>query len=518
MASLAMYPDNEQLTGRERFAFNLYIISAVVLFVLLMLIGLSMRSAQAHWLGMPPALFYKFLSMHGAGMVGTMVMATTAVMWFFLRKYVRLHLWAFLTNYALFLLGALCIIASIFLGGYAALWTFLYPLPTHGMGLWSPGASALFMIGYLLIGVGELIFYLDAAAGIIKVHGNLGRALGLQWLFRGTVNPDHPKVVVASASMIIANSLGILAGAVVLVMCLVNIFNPQVVLDALFVKTLIYWFGHMYINAAIYMGVIAIYELLPRYTGKPYPLSRVFIWGWAATTLFVIVVFPHHLLMDYAEPHWFLVMGQITSWTSGFPVVVVTAWGVFVNLYRANIRWTMPSRLMLLSMFGWVAGGFAAILDGTIRINLVMHNTQWVPGHFHFYLLLGVLAMVLALMYHVIGARAHAPPNSTADRVGFPVYVGGALIFLLAFLDAGHLSVPRRMAEHLQAWTPTDKIGTIGAILVVLAMIYFAVRIIAGLLKSPPPEAAPQVVPNADPAGTAVPQVAPHAGLADTAG
>jgi cytochrome c oxidase subunit 1 len=178
-------------------------------------------------------------------------------------------------------------------------------------------------------------------------------------------------------------------------------------------------------------------------------------------------------------------MGQIVSWTSGFPVVVVTAWGAFTNLYRSNIRWTMPSRLLLLSLFGWIAGGFGAVLDSTIRVNRVMHNTQWVPGHFHFYLLLGVLAMVLAFMYHVIGERAQRPPNSGADRAGFPVYVIGALIFLVAFLDAGHVSVPRRMAEHLPVWQFTDKLGSVGAILVVLAMIYFAIRIGAGLLKGP---------------------------------
>jgi cytochrome c oxidase subunit 1 len=58
---------------------------------------------------------------------------------------------------------------------------------------------------------------------------------------------------------------------------------------------------------------------------------------------------------------------------------------------------------------------------------------------------------------------------------------------VLAFLDAGRLSVPRRMAQHLEAWTFTDKLGSIGAMLVVLAMLYFAIRITVGLLKAPPP-------------------------------
>lgn len=485
MAALTMYPENERLEGGNRVAFNLYLITAVTLFVVMMLLGLTMRMSQATWLSVPADLFYRLLSMHGAGMVGTAGLATTAVMWFFLRKYVRLHLWAFITNYVMFMLGALCIIFAIFVDGYGALWTFLYPLPVHGMGLWSPNSAALFMVGYLLIGVGMLVFYLDAAAGIIKVHGNLGRALGLQWLFGGTIDPNHPKAVVASTMVIIANTLGILAGAVVLVMGLINIYYPEMVLNALVAKTLIYWFGHMYINATIYMGVIAVYELLARYSGKPYPISRPFLWSWAVSTLFVIVVFPHHLMMDYAEPRWFVVMGQVVSWGAGFPVFLVTMYGALTNIYRSNMRWTMPSRLLILSMFGWAAGIVPAILDGTIRINLVMHNTQWVPGHFHFYLLLGVLPMTLALMFHVIGQHRDAPPNTAADRLGFPVYVIGGLIFVLAFLDAGHLSVARRMATHLPEWTGTDKVGSIGALLVVLGMLYFAIRITVGLLKAP---------------------------------
>lgn len=488
MAPLTLYPDDERLRGGERVAFNLYLVSAVVLFVLMMLVGVTMRMAQATWVGITPDWFYKLLSMHGAGMVGTMGMATMAVMWFFLRKYVRLHQWAFVANLVLFLLGASCIIASIFVGDYGGLWTFLYPLPTRGMGLWSPHAAALFMVGLLLIGVGALLFYLDAAAGIIKAHGNLGRALGLQWLFGGTIDPDHPKAVVASTMVIIANSIGILAGAVVLVMNLVAIYYPRVTLDALLAKNLTYWFGHMYINATIYMGVIAVYELLPRYTRKPYPISRPFLWSWAASAVFVILVFPHHLLMDFAQPRWLSVMGQVVSWGAGFPVLVVTSYGALANLHQSGIRWTMPARLMILSVFAWAAGIIPAILDGTIRNNLVMHNTQWVPGHFHFYLLLGVLPMTLALMYHVIGSRGRepVPPDSGADKLaGFSLLLLGGLVFAFAFLYAGLQSVPRRMDTHIEAWAGSDVAGVIGGSLALLAMTYFATRITVGLLRTP---------------------------------
>src|SRR3546814_4433648 len=66
------------------------------------------------------------------------------------------------------------------------------------------------MLGYLAIGVGLLLFYLDAMRALIRRYGNLGRALGLQWLFGGRIDPGHPKTVVASTMVVIVNSVGTL--------------------------------------------------------------------------------------------------------------------------------------------------------------------------------------------------------------------------------------------------------------------------------------------------------------------
>jgi cytochrome c oxidase subunit 1 len=479
-ASSALYPANEALTRGERVVLNLYVISALVVFVLMMLLGLTMRLAQSTWLGIPLNIFYQLMTAHGAAMVGTIGLASLVVMWFFLRKYVRLSLALFAANYVFFMLGAVAILAAVFIGGYAGAWTFLYPLPVHSMNVWSVNAAALFMLGYLLIGVGFLLFYLDAMLAIIRVYGNLGRALGLQWLFGGEIDKSHPKTVVASTMVAITNSIGILAGAVVLAMCLINIYFPSVGLNALVVKNLTFLFGHMFINAAIYMGVIAVYELLTRYSGRPYPISRAFLWSWSASLVMVLIVYPHHLFLDYAMPFWMLVMGQIISYCAGVPVCTVTVYGALTNVYGSGIRWTLPVKLLMLSMFGWAAGIVPAIIDGTIGVNRLMHNTQWVPGHFHFYLLLGVLAMVLALMFHVIGQRT---PARASDKLSFALFVFGGLVFVFAFLAAGHVSTPRRFAVHLPQWLPYDQAGAVGAALVIAAMLVFSVHIVVGLLR-----------------------------------
>ncbi|MGB6487353.1 MAG: cbb3-type cytochrome c oxidase subunit I [Steroidobacteraceae bacterium] len=491
----ALYPETETLAPRERAVLNLYAISALAVFLLLMLFGLAMRAAQGRWINISPQVFYQLMTAHGAGMVGTVGLASSAVMWFFLRKYVRLSTGIFIANYLLFLLGAVLLLAAVFIGGFGAGWTFLYPLPVHTMGIWSINAAATFMLGYLVIGVGFLLFYLDAMLAVMRRYGNLGRALGLQWLFGGAIDKSHPTTVVASTMVIIVNTLGILGGAVVLVMCLINAYVPRFALDALLVKNLIYFFGHVFVNCSIYMAVIGVYELLPRYSGRPWGVSRPFLWAWAASTVMVLIVYPHHLMMDYVMPHWMLVTGQIISYLSGLPVFLVTAYGALTNIHRSGMRWRMPAMLIVLSMFGWAAGIVPAIVDGTITVNKVMHNTMWVPGHFHFYLLLGVLPMVLAFMYHVAGAGS-ARLETAGDRLSLAVYLLAGLAFVGMFLAGGRASEPRRYAVHFAEWLPYDRVASIAAALVIAAMLLFAIRISGALLKGGSGEkAAPGEVP-----------------------
>jgi cytochrome c oxidase subunit 1 len=303
----------------------------------------------------------------------------------------------------------------------------------------------------------------------------------MQWLFRGEVDKSHPMTVVASTMVIIVNGLGILGGAVILVMSIVNAYVPELSIDPLLAKNLIYFFGHVFINCTIYMAVMAVYELLPRYTGRAWTVSRPFLWAWVASTVMVLIIYPHHLLMDFVMPHWMLAMGQIIGYTSGLPVFTVTVYGALTNIHRSGMRWSLPSRLIILSMFGWAAGIVPAIIDGTISVNKVMHNTLWVPGHFHFYLLLGVTPMLLALWFHLTRDREPAS-DSTSDKLGLIVFIIGGLTLVGSFLAAGYAGVPRRFAQHFPEWVAYDQVGSAGAILVITALLLFAVRITSGLL------------------------------------
>lgn len=461
---------------------KLYLGIGLLVFAGLMLVGVLMRAAQgATAISLGPDVFYQLMTLHGAGMVGTAGLAALAVNWYFLGKYVRLNPKIFLVTLVLSLIAVAMIVGSILIGKFAAGWTFLYPLPATSLGLWSKGAALTFVGGLLVLGVAFLLVYLDMGVAIVRRYGSIARALGLPMLFgREPIDTTHPPTVVASAMVLIVNVAGIAAGAIVLIMTIANLIVPTLAPDALLMKNLIYFFGHVFINATIYSAVIAVYEILPLYARRPWNVSRPFLASWLAVTLMVLAVYPHHLLMDFAMPSWMAIMGQIVSYTSGIPVLVVTAFGGLMLVYRSGIRWDAASSLLVLALFGWAAGIIPAVIDGMIHVNLVMHNTLWVPGHFHFYLLLGVLPMVLGFASYLC---ANGQQGSTG-RVGVTVYAVGGTLLCLSFLVSGALSVPRRFALHEESWQWLGNVGALSGGIVVIGTLMIAVPILVRLPRA----------------------------------
>ncbi len=454
-----------------------------VVFLLMMIFGLVMRSAQGNLITIEPTLFYQILTAHGAGMVGTAALSGAAILWYFMARYVPLLIgvyWAFI---GLFLLGVVLILGSIFFGGFAGAWTFLFPLPAMSGGAWDVTAAAAFLLGYTSIGVGFLLFYLEVGRKLIAAYGGISGALAWPIAFGGgSVENSPPPAVVAAMATTIFNVIGIVVGAAVLVSSLINLLVPGFAVDALLAKNMIYFFGHVFINASIYMAVIAVYEIIPKYTGKPWKTTRVFALSWTAVLVLVMAVYPHHLLQDLVMPPWALVMGQIVSYLSGIPLLAVTAFSLLYYLRTAKVEWDLASALLVLGVAGWTIGSVPAIVDGMIVVNKVMHNTQWVPGHFHIYLVLGEVAMSFGFMAWLVkDARGRAPDR--LDRLAFGSYMLGGIGFTLMFLISGALSVPRRWAVHVPEWFLQNRLASFFALLIISSVTVFVVRFGLGIAR-----------------------------------
>ncbi|HEX6117760.1 MAG TPA: cbb3-type cytochrome c oxidase subunit I [Solirubrobacterales bacterium] len=445
------HPDGERLMpppGRqERIVGWLFAGTGLALFAAMGLLGLTMRLTQADAVGVSPEWFYRLMTLHGAGMLAGAMLAMMGGLWFAIRPSVPLGFGRMLASYAAIVTGAVAIVVAVVIGGFAAGWTFLSPLPFSAAGAWSTWAAAAFLGGLVLVGVGFFVFCIDVLSGATRAYGTFGRAIGLRFLRGRDDDPPPPQVIAAT----VVTTQGMLASAVgttILLALLGKTIDGATELDALWAKNLTYFFGHSFANLIIYLAVGMIYVLLPRYAGRPWKTTKPLAFGWMATLVLVTTAYSHHLYMDFVQPGWAQGISTISSSAAALPVAVVTIYTGMMLVWGSRYRWTLASILIYLGFAGWAIGGMGAVIDSVIPVNFRFHNTLWVPAHFHTYLMVGVIFWVMAFLAHMF-ERAAGRPASRLATIGAPAAMAlGGYGLVGAWYASGALGVPRRIAVH----------------------------------------------------------------------
>jgi cytochrome c oxidase subunit 1 len=371
--------------------------------------------------------------------------------------------------------------------GFGAGWTFLYPLST--LGQWSGGTAALFLFSVTIAGIGYLILFLSMLASMAGHYGGVHRCLGWHLLL-GEKSESPPPIVIISSVALVVGLIAVLNGAAYLILNLLHLGNYYALRgglsmltslgvegpffpDPLRAKNMLFMFGHCLMNISIFFGAGVVYAVLPKFTRRPWKSNNIVAAAWNTSMIMVILAMWHHLYMDFVQPLPKQFLGQVGSFGAAIPALTVTIFGTLLQVYRSGIKWLPAPLFMYLAIMAWVIGGLAAVIDATIGINFTFHNTLWVPAHFHTYLPLGVLMILVGFMYYFMGEDTRAKSYIGSGRTGLALALVGGYGFAATFYLSGLLSVPRRFADY--ALFPE------GVLLAKLSVVFILIEI-AGIL------------------------------------
>lgn len=284
-----------------------------------------------------------------------------------------------------------------------------------------------------------------------------------------------PFIVVLTATLI--GIFFCLLAAVTLLILYFGEYLGWIKNDALLMKNLTFVFGHTLVNEMLYLAVAVLYELYPAFGHRAKWKTAWYVaLSWNATFLIVMFAYFHHLYMDYVQPTGFQFIGQMASFLAPIPAAVVTIFSVLAYTYRNAMRWNLSSLLYFYGVLGWAIGGVAAVLDATIVNNFVLHNTQWVPAHFHTYNLLGQIFFTLAFIAWFAEQVSGTPFSVGLSKSIFALLLVGGWGFVGMFYLSGTFSIPRRFNLYpadLSLGTTLAKGAAIFAILYLLGTLCF---------------------------------------------
>jgi cytochrome c oxidase subunit 1 len=119
--------------------------------------------------------------------------------------------------------------------------------------------------------------------------------------------------------------------------------------------------------------------------------------------------------------------------------------GLFEWLRKAP--WGNPSFSgVFISIIGFgFLGGISGVMMGTEQLNMIIHNTIYVPGHFHATVVVGTTLTFMALTYYLIPVLFKREMINPVLAKWQPYLFGFSMYFFcLVMMGAGTLGVSRR--------------------------------------------------------------------------
>jgi len=421
-------------------------------------------------------------------------------------------------------IGTLMLLYAMFDNSSSVLWTFYPPLK----------GSPFFYFGMTLVAFGSLMplpIVLDLRA---------------RWKAR---NPGRvtPLITYMSTTTML---MWLLAAGGVMIELVVQL-DPWSVgmtdtVDPIIGRTLFWWTGHPIVYFWLMPAYVSWYGLLPRQIGGKLVSDSMARLTFALLLVFSLPVGSHH---QFDDPGFSAIWrGILTALTLSVALPsLITAFTIGLTLeYAGRLRggrgllgwftalpWGDPSvAAQVLSMLTFIFGGAGGIVNGSWQLDNIVHNTIWIPGHFH--ITVGT-ATAMTFMGMAFWMLPHLTGRRLLDRRGALLAVwlwfSGMSIFSLGMHWAGLFGVPRRawvsflprtVYDHVyaSAHVPLVLVGVGGAILWLAAAAFFTVffaSLFTAKLRDPEPIPFAQVfAPAADHADGTVPaltRVLEHLGM-----
>ena len=308
-------------------------------------------------------------------------------------------------SYWFFFLATVVLLWSLFVetGPASAGWTIYPPLSAlpqsipgsgTGMTLWLV-SIALFVVGGLLGSLNYVVTILN-----LRTKGMSMQRLPLTiWAILITailVVLSFPVLLSAALLLIMDRSFGtsfFLSDIIINGEVLHNVGGSPILFEHLF------WFlGHpeVYIILLPALGIVS--EIIAVNSRKPIFGYKAMVGALLAIAFLSFIVWGHHMFMTGMNPF----LGSVFTFTT-LLIAIPSAIKVFnylATLWKGNIQFT-PAMLFAIALVStFITGGLTGLILGDSALDINVHDTYFVVGHFHIVMGLSAIFGMFAGVYH----------------------------------------------------------------------------------------------------------------------
>ena len=385
-------------------------------------------------------------------------------------------------SYWFFFVATIILLCSLFVetGPASAGWTIYPPLsalpqaiPGSGLGqdLWLV-SIALFIVSSLLGGLNYIVTILN-----LRTKGmSMSRLPLTMWAILITAILgvlSFPVLLAAALLLIFDRSFGTsfyLSDIIIGGEALHHTGGSPVLFEHLF------WFlGHpeVYIILLPSLGIVS--EVMSVNTRKPIFGYKAMVGAMLAIAFLSFIVWGHHMFVTGMDPF----LGSVFTFTTLLIAIpsAVKVFNYLATLWKGSIRFT-PAMLFTIGFVStFITGGLTGLILGDSALDINVHDTYFVVGHFHIVMGLSAIYGMFSGVYHWFPKMYGRMMNKKLGYLHFWVTFIAAygVFFPMHFL--GLAGLPRRYYTN-SAFPMFDNLTDINSIITFFAIIGGLVQLV----------------------------------------
>jgi cytochrome c oxidase subunit 1 len=457
-------------------SFSFFFIGGV--FALLMRLELARPGTQFF----PPHVYNQLFTEHGTIMIFLFIFP---VLNGFGNYFVPLHIGALdmafprinALSFWLLPVGGLTILSGFLAKGGAAAtgWTNYVNVSLQGA-----TGEDLWIMGLLIVGISSLLGAINFLVTILRL-----RAPGMTM----TRLPIFVWAVLATSLLAIL-AIPVFTSGLLLLLADRRLgtvfFNPAHGGNVLLWQNIFWFFGHpeVYMLILVAWGIVS--EILPVFTGKPLFGYRGVVLAFLMITALSFTVWAHHMFATGAvELPFFSATTEMISIPTG---VLFFIW--LATLRGGKIRFEPPMLFALGFIAMFLIGGIDGVWTAAPAVDFALTDTYWVVSHIHYVLFGGTVFGIVAGVYYWFPKMFGRMLNRRLGIWQFWIQLVGFNLTFFPMHLLGLRGMPRRIADYApnRGWSFLNLLSSIGAYIILVAMVLFLVNVITTFRK---PRSAP---------------------------
>jgi cytochrome c oxidase subunit 1 len=417
-----------------------------------------------------PQLYNTLMSLHGIIMIISILLGISGIMNYAVPFLVGAHDMAFprLNAFAYWVSvpASVLMLMSLVLGGFDTGWTGYPPLSAR-----APVGMQMFFLGVFTAGWSSILGALNVIATVVRMRAKGMSAMRLPILVWASVATS---IIALTATQLIGLSFQLVMFQRLLGM---PFFDAAKGGNPVLFQHLFWFYSHPAVYVFVLPGLGVISELLPVFVRKP-----LFGYRWIAMSslgiaLVGFTVWAHHMFTSGMNEYLrvpFMYSTLLVAVPTGvkFFSWIATIWG-------GKIETPTPMLFVLGAIIVFLMGGLTGPPNAAIALDLHLHDTYFIVGHFHNTIFGGFVFPFFAAIYYWFPKATGRRMNEFWGKVHFWMMTPSFFVLTLGMMVIGLRGMRRRIVDYDPAlgFDFIHLLMTIGGFLIGLSVLIFFINL-----------------------------------------